>query len=109
MAGVLTTASNVQCGHQGTVSTRGSAKLKVQGSPVLTGSGVVGSSIAGCTTAPSSTTKPCTSVLAVGVGRALKLRVGGQPVLLDTLVGSTNGVPPGTLPATAGQTKLEAI
>lgn len=109
MAGVLTSASNVQCGHQGTVSTSSTTRLKVQGGAVLTESGVMGMPVAGCTTAPSTSTKPCLSVTGIITGRALKLRAGGQPVLLDTLAGSTDGVPPGTLPASAGQTKLKAI
>lgn len=109
MAGVLTIASNVQCGHQGTVSTSSSTKLKVKGSAVLTELGVMGKSVAGCTTTPSTSTKPCLLVTGVITGRALKLRAGGLPVLLDTLAGLTDGLPPGTLPASAGQKKLKAI
>jgi hypothetical protein len=49
----------------------------------------------------------------VGSGRAAKLTVGGAPVLLDSLTGSTNGMvakvtPQTLLSATAGQSKLSA-
>jgi hypothetical protein len=113
MAKVLTTASRVLCGpdtgtHGGRVSTASSARLRVNGNPVLLRSGV-GPAVPDCKTPSSSSTKPCTSVLTVVGGEAGKLRVGGNPVMLDTIGGTTDGVPPGTVPASAEQDKLTAI
>ncbi|MCG5072059.1 hypothetical protein [Paraburkholderia tagetis] len=118
MPGVLTTASNVTCGHAGNVSTSSATKLQVNGAAVLLQSGIASQSVAGCSTPPASdssgpTAKPCTTVASVTGGPAAKLQAGGQPVMLDTLAGTTDGmvgkVTPQTLLAgIAGQTKLTA-
>lgn len=124
---VLTTASTILCDiavtgpsplHGGTVSTKSTAKLRVNGSrvlpnviqpPIVGGPTGLGS-ISGCTNAPPPPSKKAclnvTTVLPVGV--ATKLTVGGIPALLATLKGTTDGVTPGTLSATAGQAKLRA-
>ena len=120
MPGVLTTGSNVTCGHSpGKVTTTGAPKLHVSGQPVLQKTGIMGKPVSGCSTPPAAdpsgpTAKPCTSVTAVTVGEATKLTVGGQPVMLDTLAGQTDGMvgkvtPQLLLSATAVQTKLTAI
>jgi hypothetical protein len=115
VARVLTTASSVDCGHGGTVSTTGEPKLRVAGAPVLLAAGINGKSVApSCTlvdNAETSTLK-CRLVTSVTGGAATKLRVSGAPVMLDTLAGGTDGKASGTpaqlLRATAGQTKMEA-
>jgi hypothetical protein len=133
MSGVLTTASTVTCGHgAGKVQTSSSAKLKVNGAPVLLKSSIDRRSVSGCVTPvaddPSPAGRPCTAVTSapavppappplppgVTAGEATKLKAGGQPVMLDTLKGSTNGMvaktsPQPTLAGTAGQTKLTAV
>jgi|GEM_PF-1146768 len=122
MPNVLTTASNVNCGHPlaatqlpGAVNTVSTAKLRVDGRPVLVKSGILLKTISKCgITGPNST--PCSLVSGVTTGESLKLRAGGQPVMLDTLKGTTDGklqgdVPPTPQPklaATAGQAKLQA-
>ncbi|NLP64959.1 hypothetical protein [Paraburkholderia sacchari] len=118
MSGVLTTASNVTCGHAGNVSTSSSTKLQVNGAAVLLQSGIAGQSIAGCSTPPASdasgpTAKPCTTVASVTGGPAGKLQADSQPVMLDTLAGTTDGMVAKTTPqqllaGIAGQTKLTA-
>jgi hypothetical protein len=115
MARVLTTASAVDCGHGGAVSTSGAPKLRVAGAPVLLEAGIQAKSVAAsCTLVDDSNsgTLKCRLVTSVSGGRATKLRVGGAPVMLDTLAGGTDGKASGTpallLKATAGQTKLEA-
>src|SRR6266545_2066852 len=115
MAGVLTTASNVTCGHApGKVQTSSTAKLTVSGRPVLLKSSIAGSSVSGCSTPsdPNSGSVTCTLVTSVTTGDATKLTAGHAPVTLDTLAGGTNGTVSGTpqtlLSATAGQTKLTA-
>ena len=106
MAKVLTTDSILQCGHGGTVKTISTAKLKIDGKPVLI-LGSIGPVVQGCGTPVSSSSKPCTTVTVSG-GQAQKLRVGGSPVMLDTVTGTTDGNPMGTLQANAVQTKLSA-
>ena len=115
MPGVLTTASRVDCGHGGSVSTAGDAKFRVAGAPVLHDSGINGKAVAPtCAVVDSSdsSTLKCRTVSSVTAGRAAKLRVSGAPVMLDTLAGGTDGKAAGTpallLRATAGQTKLRA-
>jgi len=114
MAGVLTTASVVTCGHSGTVSTSSSAKLKVSGNPVVLKVGVQGKSVSGCLTVtdPNTGALQCSLVATVSSGEAVKLKAGGQGVILDTLSGGTNGTVGGLvqnlLSATAGQSKLTA-
>jgi len=119
MAGVLTTGSTVGCGHGGTVSTSGAAKLKVSGNPVLLKTGIAGQAVSGCKTPlvvppPPPPSSPCHTVASVITGEATKLKVNGSPVMLDTLTGTTDGVVAGVTPqtllfATAAQTRLEAI
>ena len=128
MAGVLTMSSNVTCGHgPGKVATSSSAKLKVSGSSVLLEAGIDGMSITGCNITPASdstgiTASKCSLVAtvppspppAITAGRATKLKVGGLPVMLDTLAGKTNGMvlkvtPQLLLAGTAIQTKLTAV
>jgi hypothetical protein len=114
MAGVLTLASNVTCGHApGKVSTSSSTKLRVSGSAVLLEGGVSGKKVEACGIVLSNSSSPCKQVGGVMAGRATKLKADGQPVMLDTLAGQTNGVlasvtPQAVLAATAGQTKLTA-
>lgn len=120
MAGVLTAGSNVTCGHSpGKVTTTGSPKLKVSSQPVLLKLGIMGKPVAGCSTVAAAdvsgpTAKPCTSVVSVSSGEATKLKIGGMPVMLDTLAGDTDGMvgkltPVSALSATAGQTKLTTV
>jgi len=119
MTAVVTAASTVTCGHGGKVATVGVPKLTVAGSPVLVASGVAGQAITGCgtptvtatvTTPPSS---PCSTVLTVTAPSSLatKLFVGGNPVVIAALAGTTNGVVAGVTPqlllsATVTQTLL---
>jgi hypothetical protein len=110
MSKALTSASDVQCGHQGAVQAKSSAKLTVSGNAVLLATGVVGSPVTNCSTKLTSIpTSPCTTVVSLlPTSLAQKLTVGGLPVVLDTLSGLTDGVPPGSLESVAGQSKLTA-
>lgn len=120
---VLTTSSTILCDalatslHGGTVTTKSTAKLSVNGSRVLPNviqpsvGGTTGlGSISGCINAPPPPSKKvCANVVTVlPTSAATKLTAGGVPVLLATLKGTTDGVPPGTLSATAGQARLKA-
>ena len=112
MATVITAGSTVLCDkaaggqHGGTVAVAGSAKLTVKQQGVLLESGVKGKSVGSCATPATSSTKKCTQVSAVTAGLATKLTVGSKAVLTTDLAGTTDGAPPGTVPATAEHTKL---
>jgi hypothetical protein len=108
MPAVLTMGSSITCPASGKVVTSGQSKLRVGGMPALVISGINGHSVGGCTTPTSSspTSKTCLTVASAG-GAAIKLKVGGMGVALDTLVAATDGTLP-KLTATANQTKLKA-
>ncbi|MEV6115945.1 hypothetical protein AB0L59_26430 [Streptomyces sp. NPDC052109] len=134
MGKVLTTASTVPCGHvppppqppvpggppppppppappvPGTFEVRSTAKLAVEGHPVLVEASIHQATITNCPNTVSPA-KPCTKVLAVAGGQSVKLRAGGAPVMLDQLAFTTDCSPP--LPAppttTANQSKLTSV
>ncbi|SNS15197.1 hypothetical protein SAMN04488107_1625 [Geodermatophilus saharensis] len=116
MASVVTRASTVSCGHVlppklGKVELTSTAKLKVGDNPVVLG--ISGATVGDCGTVadPNTSTKPCTTATAAA-GFATKLKVGNQPVLLETLSGTTDGTVSGTpqtaLAWKAPLTKLQA-
>lgn len=117
MPAVVTQASTVSCGHAGIVQTAGSQKLTVGGSPVLLASGVLAKPIpplpnpGSCTIVPPPMTDvPCTAVKAVNPpSLATKLLVGGNPVVLASLSGITNGSLSTFLNAVVTQTLLTTI
>jgi hypothetical protein len=83
--------------HGGTLSTSGTARLKVDGHKVLAAV-KVGATIKGCQTPSNPPTQvPCTTVSMVTHGTATKLRVDGEFVGIDTLDATTNGTPSGTI------------
>ena len=121
---VLTMPDTVRCGHTlppklGIVTTSSAAKLKVNGNAVLLMDSIASKSVADCATVAASdvsgpTAKPCTAVSAVTAGQSLKLKVGGQPVMLATLKGSTDGMvakiaPQILLAGLPNQTKLNSV
>jgi hypothetical protein len=111
MPNVLTTTSAVVCPHQARVATSGASKLRISGNPVLLPAGIQAHSVTACPTADSSTpTTKCRTVVSVTGGQATKLSVAGIGVMLDSLVGATDGVSPAgnALSAQSNQTKLTA-
>ena len=118
MPAVVTATSMVTCAHEGKVAVTGVPKLTVGGSPVVVAAGVVGQPIAGCSIVPPpATNAPCTLVLGPLINPpslATKLFVSGNPVVLATLQGTTNGELAGVTPqpglsAIVTQTLLTAI
>ena len=107
MPKVLTSASIITCAHQGKVTPKpGQTKLAIDGKPALQQSNLIGAPIVGCSQIGPGLT-PCTSILAVTVGLAVNLSIDGQPVLLETAAGQTNGAPVNLWKAqAAGQIKL---
>ena len=111
MANLITEQSSVVCSHQGKVVLKGSQnKLKIDGARVLLMADMTGAAIVGCTqTNAAAGQKPCLTVVSVLSGMATKCSVDGQPVLLESAQGVTDGVPPGSWSAqSAGQTKLQS-
>jgi hypothetical protein len=115
---VLTINSTITCEperntpllHGGKVTLTSAAKLTINSIPTLLRNGILPMSISGCKTVPPpQTQKPCTAVASVAAGEASKLTVNTMPVMLDTIEGTTDGVPTGKLRADAGQSKLTAI
>jgi hypothetical protein len=122
MPNVLTTASDVTCGHRqlpalpGAVQVASAAKLKVNSNPVLLESSVSGKTISGCgIPIPPQGNLKCTTVLSVANKAPPKLKVNGDAVLVGTITGTTTGTvvddPDGATPqkklaATANQSKL---
>lgn len=114
-------ASTVTCGHPrppkvGRVQKTSAAKLKVDGQSVLLARSIVGASVSDCGTTPASDAsgviaKPCLAVSAVTDGTSLKLMIGGEPIMLETLGGSTDGIvdrmPQQALSGRANQSKLQ--
>jgi hypothetical protein len=73
----------------------------VGGAPALRLGDVMGSPIVGCPVPPTPATKPCTTVVEEvpipDVGVSLTASAGGKPLLLEGLLGVTDGVPPGDI------------
>jgi hypothetical protein len=103
MPKVLTTAAQIKCSHQGTVTipSAGQSVLEVEGNPVLVLGDLVGKSIA-CPFAQ----KPCTTTTSMILGAATTMEAGGKAVLLETAMGATDS---GTWSVQdAGQSSVEA-
>jgi hypothetical protein len=112
MAKVLTTAATVTCGHGATAVLSGGAKLSVGGNPVLLETDFSSWSFdVLCSQKKTDSGEvQCATVTGITAGKSTKLTVGGTSVLLDTLGGTTSGLPKNTdlKASAAGQSKLEA-
>lgn len=101
MSTVLTAGAVVLCGHpSGVVTVTSSAVLTVGAAenPVLIETDLTTASVAGCLLGAGGAAgnASCTKILTVTEGRSSTLQVNGQPVLLDSLAGGTNGLSGGT-------------
>ncbi|MCD0449197.1 hypothetical protein LO762_08350 [Actinocorallia sp. API 0066] len=111
MPHVLNANASIGCGHGGTVGVgAGQGALRAGGAPVLVAGDLDGRPISGCATPDSAgVTAKCWAVVSVLGGASATLFAGGRPVLLDTVRGVTNGVPPGVLVVLSpGQATLRA-
>jgi hypothetical protein len=109
MAKVLIAGANtLTCPHKFAIPVLGSSKLTVGGAAgagVLTKKPVLAATPS-CTEPVTQTTAPCKKVTAISA--AMKLTVGGDPVVLDSEIGTTSGMPATPVTATASQSKLTA-
>lgn len=93
---LLTQAAIVVCAHEaGIVGLLATQNLvRVEGRPLLVRSDPEQRPIVGCPNA-GPTIKPCTTTLIVRQGYSDLVRIDGRPVCLNTVLGLTDGTPPG--------------
>jgi hypothetical protein len=111
MPPIVTTGATITCIHGGQVMlTPRQTTVTIAGNPVLREGDLSGAPIVGCAQPPSPGTKPCTAVISTLPGSAsTRVMAAGAPVLLATLSGITDGVPPGALLVVSpGQTTVQA-
>jgi hypothetical protein len=103
MSAVLTAGSLLQCAHRAPlVITPSQHLLKVNGQSVLVRADLLAATIPACPARPT----PCGKVASITAGLSTTLRVGTEPVALDSATGTT--VIATWQVTSAGQTKLEA-
>ena len=108
---VVTTNARIICAHGGQVTLMPrQTTVTIQGGAVLRETDIMGAPIIGCAQPPTVSSKPCTTVVSVMPGgSAPTVAVAGMPAHLDSLMGMTDGVPPGTVSViSAGQTTVQA-
>jgi hypothetical protein len=108
---LLNAFAELQCPHGGRVVViPGQEQVLAGGAPVLRISDVEGAAIIGCTVPATPTTVPCTLVAAVMPGSwASTVMAVDEPVLLQTLIAVTDGVPPGpVIVVEPGQAQVQA-
>lgn len=93
----LTREAVLRCGHDGRVVMVASQQwVRVAGSPVLVEPDPQGRTIVMCPHVGINI-KPCTGTLAVRTGYSTFVRIGRRAVCLDSVVGFTDGTPPGAV------------
>ena len=99
MPPLLTANALITCVHGGRVTLIPTQqKVLISNSPVMCVPDLQGAPILGCPIPPTPATKPCTTVVAVMPGSwSLKVLIGGRPAYVQTLVGITDGIPPGAI------------
>jgi hypothetical protein len=110
MGKVLTEDTVLKCAagaapapHGGTLSKSGVARMKVDGTPVLTAAKILAATISACgNTNTNAGQVRCTGVSSVTAGKATRLTVDGNPVVIASVGGVTTGTPPGTIKASTG-------
>jgi hypothetical protein len=111
MPPIVTTNATIMCSHGGQVTLiPKQAQVTIQGGSVLCEGDLSGAPIIGCLQPPTPATKPCTMVISTLPGSSAPTVLAlGRPVLLATLSGMTDGVPPGTIMvASPGQATVQA-
>jgi len=95
---ILTEDAVLVCAHElGKVGIRPTQELvTVEGRQVLVETDPQGRPIRGCPNIGAAI-KPCQNTLRVRVGYSDLVRIEGRRVCLDTVVGLTDGTPPGTV------------
>ena len=115
MSVVLTEDVTLKCAagptgaHGGTLGVSGNSRLRVDGKLVLTKSAITAGTITLCgNTNANAGEIVCTK--ASGPSAASKLKIDGNPVVLDNISATTNGTPPGKLAVTGTvHNRLKAV
>jgi hypothetical protein len=99
MPPIVTSNAIIMCAHGGQVTLiPKQTQVMIQGGAVMCATDLIGAPIVGCAQPPSPSTVPCTAVVSMLPGStSLTVTVSGQPALVATLSGLTDGVPPGAL------------
>jgi hypothetical protein len=94
---LLTEDAHLACDHGGGVENKWSQEwVRIAGRPVLVADDPKGRNIHGCPNANVAMgLTPCTTTLRVTGGYSVFITIGGHRVCLDSVVGLTNGSPPG--------------
>ena len=95
---LLTEDADLRCAHElGKVSIQaGQGWVRIEGRRVLVERDPERCTLSGCPNY-GPTIKPCTTTLAVQTGYSALVRIDGRPICLDTVIGLTDGTPPGTV------------
>lgn len=108
-AGILQMGCQIQCPHGGMATvTPSNTRVKVGGGFALLANDVM--IISGCPFMIGNTPSPCLTIQ--WVTKATRVKVLGQPVLLETSVGlckSPTGAPQGTAIISGVQTKVKGL
>jgi hypothetical protein len=106
MTAVAIAASIFTCPHGLPMTVSASQQLlTVDGQSVVVQSDLLGATF----TCASSSNTPCTAVVSIDGGLSTTLTVGGEPVVLATVTGTTTGAPATPVQITSvNQSKLEA-
>ncbi len=108
---MVTTDATILCSHGGRVVLSARQEtVTAGGAHALREVGLDGAPVAGCPHGGKGK-KPCEHVVRTDPGAgAQRVPVAGRPVLLDTLSGVTDSVPPGTIRVVdPGQAIVEAV
>jgi hypothetical protein len=103
MPPIVTSNAQIMCIHGGQVTLiPKQTSVMISGGMVMCAGDLEGSPILGCPVPPSPGSKPCLTVVSVippmaPPSASATVKVGGKPVLLATLQGMTDGVPPGMI------------
>jgi len=97
MPPLVTSNAIMMCNHGGRVQViPKQMQVSVQGGFVLCDPDLIGSPITGCQIKVTAFTSPCTVIVETLPGSTSEtVAVAGRPAYLQTLVGITNGRPPG--------------
>ena len=92
---LVTSRTRIICTHEtGGVVSQGSRHrfVRIEGAPVLVQGDCIGVAIVGCQLPPPSV--PCTETVTEDNGHSKLLRIEDSQVMLTSVTGNTNGVPP---------------
>ena len=93
---IITEAGLISCDHATGIVTKLASQrfVSINSALVLVGNDPGNKPIAGCSNI-APTIKPCTMTMAVEEGKSALVFINNKPVCLETVIGGTDGTPPG--------------